>query len=382
MALSMPLGFSQQSDAPAASNETEACACTCAACAAKHGAKAKEASAPAPNLPDAPMDIEAEVARILATDLGAVDSLLELEADAGVGVGVTAVGVAEVVDVEEDSTEATSEERGYMGISLGGNEEGGGAMVGTVNAGSPAEKAGLKPGDLIVAAEGMPLDSNEDLIAAVIDLKVGQTATLEIERGDEELELDVVLAPREEPMRVRLLTDVTNGSEEGALRELGYGGGDSEDAEAIIAGLDEMVRLSLENGGDGEVDVTLPSGSPVLLRVVDSEDGNTFVFKGDEAPELRRRITFLEAGVEAIEEVEEQARREPVQLRWSTDSGKRHSDSEALPEGYVEVLTRRERRPSDNDGLRRRMRELEQEVAELSKVVAELRAELNRRNPR
>lgn len=355
-ALSMPVGLSFQSAAQA-SSDTEACQCGCDICVAKHGTKAEEQPAKALNLPDAPVDIEAEVARILATDLGKVELLVKPAA----GVGVTAAGVAELVEVEEVPL-ASSGERGYMGISAGGDEEGGGALVGSVSPGSPAEKAGLRAGDRIVAAEEMPLDSFEDLVAAVIDLKVGETASLEIERGNEELKLDVVLGKRE-VLTPALATIVEVDEASGALQQIGYSGEVEEEVEE-------------------EVEITLPSSSPTLLFVAEGDEkGNTFTFEpsgeGAGAPELRSRIVVEK-------EVEKKSASDGVELRWSTDPGQIHQHSDALPEGYVEIYTRRERRPSApaEDALRARMAELEAEVAELSKVVAELRAELNRRNPR
>lgn len=379
-ALSMPVGLSYQSEAPA-SSETEACQCSCEACIAKHGKKAAVQTAPAPNLPDAPVDIEAEVARILATDLEEVKYLV-VPAD---GAGVTGAGIAEVVDVEEEAepVQQASGERGYMGISLGA-DAGGGALVGSVNPGSPAEKADLRVGDLIITAEEMPLDSNEDLIAAVIDLKVGDTVSLEIERGSEELELEIVLGEREVPAQVAgvavdlLREETTQDQAVQRLQAMGYAG----DGEA---------------GAEKEVEVTLPSGSPTLLLLSDDDangesftfetdvevEGNTFVFESDEeganGPVLRRRVMVVEKEVEEVEEASPNGR---VKMRWSTDPGQLHQHHDALPDGYVEVYTRRERRPSAEDSMRSRMAELEAEIAELSKVVAELRAELNRRNPR
>lgn len=360
-ALSMPAGLSFQSAAQATSetsSDTEACQCSCDICVAKHGAKVEEQQAKAPNLPDAPVDIDAEVARILATDLGEVELLVKPAAD----VGVTAAGVAKLVEVEEVPS-ASSDERGYMGISAGGDEEGGGALVGSVSPGSPAEKAGLRAGDRIVAAEEMPLDSFEDLVAAVIDLKVGETASLEIERGNDELKLDVVLGKRDVLAPV-VATIVEFDEATGALQQIGYSGEVEEEVEE-------------------EVEITLPSSSPTLLIAPEGDEkGNTFTFEpsgeGAGAPELRSRIVVVE------KEVEEKSAAGGVELRWSTDPGQIHQHSDALPEGYVEIYTRRERRPSApvEDALRARMAELEAEVAELSKVVAELRAELNRRNPR
>ena len=75
-----------------------------------------------------------------------------------------------------------------------------GLLVGGVAEGSPAERAGLRRGDLLVEAAGRALESFDDLFAA-LDAADG-SLTLTAERGGERLELDVTLddhATAEEP---------------------------------------------------------------------------------------------------------------------------------------------------------------------------------------
>jgi serine protease Do len=67
--------------------------------------------------------------------------------------------------------------------SLGLNsEEPEGALVASVAPGSPAAKAGLKSGDVIVAAEGRPIHGAHDLPRLVAETPVGKTLDLTIER--------------------------------------------------------------------------------------------------------------------------------------------------------------------------------------------------------
>lgn len=58
----------------------------------------------------------------------------------------------------------------------------GSARVGEVVAGMPAERAGLRPGDRIVAVAGAPVQGWTDLVAA-LQQQPGRTIDLEIERG-------------------------------------------------------------------------------------------------------------------------------------------------------------------------------------------------------
>ena len=87
-----------------------------------------------------------------------------------------------------------------------------GAAVQTVVAGSPAEKAGIRPGgtekdftgipfkpggDLIVAIDGIPVRTAEDVVRVVTEqLYPGQTAHLTIVRGGKRMTVDVVLGER------------------------------------------------------------------------------------------------------------------------------------------------------------------------------------------
>ena len=59
--------------------------------------------------------------------------------------------------------------------------------------GSPADKAGLQSGDIITAVNGTEIDANNPLVTLVSKSAVGQTVTLSILRGDQQLDIPVVL---------------------------------------------------------------------------------------------------------------------------------------------------------------------------------------------
>lgn len=65
-----------------------------------------------------------------------------------------------------------------------------GAFVGGVNPGSPAERAGLKAGDVIVEVDGMPIASADDLAAALSRLN-GNSVRLTLARGATRREVTV-----------------------------------------------------------------------------------------------------------------------------------------------------------------------------------------------
>jgi serine protease Do len=57
-----------------------------------------------------------------------------------------------------------------------------GALIATVEPGSPADKAGLRPGDVVIAYNGQAIDDPNKLPRLVAATKPGQSATLRIWR--------------------------------------------------------------------------------------------------------------------------------------------------------------------------------------------------------
>jgi serine protease Do len=68
-----------------------------------------------------------------------------------------------------------------------------GAGSPAVVSGSPAEKAGLKEGDVITAINGRPIDAEHSLANLIRNFSAGETVTLQVKRGDQILNLTVVL---------------------------------------------------------------------------------------------------------------------------------------------------------------------------------------------
>jgi len=68
-----------------------------------------------------------------------------------------------------------------------------GALVNSVELASPAEKAGLVSGDVILAVNGTPIEQSSDLPRVIGDLKPGQSAKLQIWRGGATRDISVSL---------------------------------------------------------------------------------------------------------------------------------------------------------------------------------------------
>jgi len=71
-----------------------------------------------------------------------------------------------------------------------------GALVADVTANSPAAKAGVQTGDVILEYSGREIHSSNDLSLAVADTKVGQQANLKILRDGKEMNLQVNVGER------------------------------------------------------------------------------------------------------------------------------------------------------------------------------------------
>jgi S1-C subfamily serine protease len=69
-----------------------------------------------------------------------------------------------------------------------------GAIVSDVQDGSPAARAGIRPGDVILALNGRPVDSSNDLRNHVAPLGLGATASLTLWRDGHERSVTATLA--------------------------------------------------------------------------------------------------------------------------------------------------------------------------------------------
>src|SRR6202795_2492718 len=68
----------------------------------------------------------------------------------------------------------------------------GAVMIGTVEPDSAAARAGLKPGDIVVALDGTTIAGADDLVRALTGEKIGRDVALDVLRGTERLTISVV----------------------------------------------------------------------------------------------------------------------------------------------------------------------------------------------
>ncbi len=103
-----------------------------------------------------------------------------------------AVPMDVVLAVASQIREKGKVERGWMGASVGVNEDGR-VQIGDVDADSPAELAKLQAGDVILKLNDEEISSREQLGAEVRKRKPGETVTLKIERDGKPMDVKVKL---------------------------------------------------------------------------------------------------------------------------------------------------------------------------------------------
>ena len=85
-----------------------------------------------------------------------------------------------------------------------------GAVIGLVDNGSPADKAGLKSGDVIVAIDGKKMSGADDVVSAIADKSAGDTVQVEYYSGSSKHTTSVKLGERP-----KSLNDANSQSQDG-----------------------------------------------------------------------------------------------------------------------------------------------------------------------
>jgi serine protease Do len=123
-----------------------------------------------------------------------------LPQSAGVGFAVPINVAKEILPQLRDKGRVI---RGWMGVSIQavtedlaktfGMPEARGAYISDVQEGSPAEKAGLKAEDVVVAVDGRPVEDNSDLSRYIASRPPGSTVRLRVRRDGGERDISVTL---------------------------------------------------------------------------------------------------------------------------------------------------------------------------------------------
>ena len=141
--------------------------------------------------------------------------------------------------------------RGWLGVFIQevtpdiaeslGLDEAMGALVSTVNESSPAEAAGLEPGDVIVRFDGKSIEKMRDLPRIVAETEIGATVDVDLIRNGSSMTVQVTLGELEKAELVGIVGEESQGEVE-SFDKLGFSV-DNLDAElAADLGLDTDMR--------------------------------------------------------------------------------------------------------------------------------------------
>ena len=74
-----------------------------------------------------------------------------------------------------------------------------GAIVAGVLKGGPADKAGIKPGDILVSVNGQDITDTTRLLNVIAQIKPGTDAKVHLVRKNKEMDLNVMIGKRPPP---------------------------------------------------------------------------------------------------------------------------------------------------------------------------------------
>jgi serine protease Do len=187
--------------------------------------------------------------------------------------------------------------RGRIGVGIGavpadavdefGLKDRNGAVVLNIVPGGAAAKAGLEPGDVIIAYNGKPIRNRDELVAMVTATKPGTTVPVRVVRDRQERTISITVE------------ELDLEAESSSLRSDNRGGGNNNVPEETTSGFgltlgnitaDVQQRLRLDRGTQGAV-------------VTDVEPGSTAQRAGLAAGDVIMRV-----GREAVETAAEASR--------------------------------------------------------------------------
>lgn len=172
------------------------------------------------------------------------------------GIGL-AIPANEVKEVFEAIVLGRPLIRGYIGVEVEnisrnyaialGLTSTQGALITNVVSDSPAEEAGLKPGDVILVFDGKPAKNAEEVLARIQSKKAGEVANLNFVRKGEPMETAVQAIAKSDTNTLKLKSDIAaNG--QSIAEALGISVGNLSPEQRIALGLPETTAAIVITG--------------------------------------------------------------------------------------------------------------------------------------
>ncbi|MFH1043881.1 MAG: Do family serine endopeptidase [Pseudomonadota bacterium] len=145
-------------------------------------------------------------------NLVGINTAILSQSGGSIGIGF-AIPVSTAKQVMEQLIETGAVTRGWVGVELQeitaeladsfklrANT---GVLVAGVQRGSPADRAGIKPGDIVVRVEGKPVSDPDSLRNLIVAVPPGKPTTFKLKRGQNEVEVTVNVGKRPSSPRQR-----------------------------------------------------------------------------------------------------------------------------------------------------------------------------------
>ncbi|MFM8714564.1 MAG: S1C family serine protease [Actinomycetota bacterium] len=114
-----------------------------------------------------------------------------------IGFAISVDETLAVLSQLREQAAGTTRQEGFLGVSLNERTDGGvGSIIATVQPGSPAEKADIRIGDIVLAVDGEPVNGQAGLVAAIRDRNPGDTIAVELVRAGARVTVSATLVAR------------------------------------------------------------------------------------------------------------------------------------------------------------------------------------------
>lgn len=177
----------------------------------------------------------------LAGEVVGVNTAIFSPSGGNVGIAF-AVPASVAQDVVADLIDDGTVERGWLGVRIQpvtdeiaeslGLDDADGALVSDAEDGAPAQTAGIRAGDVIVAVNGTSIEDPRELSRAIADFDPGSEVNVDIVRNGRERTIEVELG--ELPTETAALTQPEVEAEPTVLEDLGLVVRPSEEGEGVV----------------------------------------------------------------------------------------------------------------------------------------------------